>query len=374
VPVQYRFFGFFRLLLAAMVVVQHGLPSLGPEALRTWLPPLEIGSVAVLLFFVLSGFIVVEAAAMFYERRPVPFLVNRLIRIYPPYIVAVLITAAMIALAERFGGHAAIFALFGAVPEHSVSQVVANLFAIIPFTGKLTGPPGGEPILILAWALRIELVFYAVVAMALAAGTFVNQPAARLLGVAGVSFLAVDAVYFQSLRGSGLEFTPYFVLGTSVYFTVQPASVRRRVLALVLVVASSLMCAFHISGQSLINPNAGYARDLSGQGAFFFTGLAIWLGLIVLPRVWPEFWARFNAVDQRSGELTYPLYLTHMAALLPCVWLLASPGLLAMGVGLGVALMVAALMHQTVETPLLAVRRRVREQNRAFPGAMPAHP
>ena len=95
---------------------------------------------------------------------------------------------------------------------------------------------------------------------------------------------------------------------------------------------------------------------------------------IVLPRIWLEFWARYSAVDQRLGELTYPLYLTHMAALLPCVWLLASPGLLAMGVSLGVTLMAAALMHQAVETPLLDIRRRVREQNRAVPSAMPAHP
>ena len=46
------------------------------------------------------------------------------------------------------------------------------------------------------------------------------------------------------------------------------------------------MIAFHISGQTLVNQNAGYVRDLGGQFALFFGGLIIWLGLIALPTIW----------------------------------------------------------------------------------------
>ena len=379
---HYRFFGAFRLLLAAMVVVQHSLPSFGSDHLRAVLAPLEIGSVAVLLFFVLSGFIIVEAAALFYEGRPVPFAINRLIRIYPPYIVAVLLTAVILTVVERLGGHEAAASLFHGRPEFvwtdlSWVDVAANLFAIVPFVGKLIG--GAEPILDLAWALRIELVFYAVVALAIAAGHRAGQPAARPLGLAAIMLLAYDAANFGDLRGKGLEFTPYFVLGASVYFTMQPASLRRRVLAFVLVLVSGLMIANHISGQTPVNQNAGVIRDLGGQFALFFGGLCVWLGLIALPVFWPAGTQRLSATDQRLGELTYPLYLTHMAALLPCVWLLPRLSVpfgstLLAAVSLAFAVAVAVVMHWAVETPLAAIRRRVREQKSPVRAAAPAPP
>ncbi len=359
-PDHYRYFGAFRLLLAVMVVVQHALPALGTGRLPVLIAPLEIGSIAVLLFFVLSGFIVTEAAMLFYVRRPGAFLTNRFIRIYPPYIVAVTLTVLVTATVTQLGGEPAVVALFNEPPDHSAANIFAALAGIFPVAGKLLAPAGAAPILILAWALRIELLFYGVVFLALWAGRVFNQPPARALGVVAIGLLLFDAQWFASLRGNGLEFTPYFVLGTSVYFAITPASARRRVLAGALVIVSSAMIAQHISGQPNSHEQAAFIRDLNGQSALFFAGCALWFFLIALPRIAPRLATSARIVDQKLGELTYPLYLSHMAALLVVLYLVPAGSLRAWPFALGACLGVAWLMHQIVETPLMVLRRRIR--------------
>jgi peptidoglycan/LPS O-acetylase OafA/YrhL len=359
---KYRYFGAFRLLLALMVVVQHAMPGYGPPELRAALAPLEIGSGAVLLFFVLSGFIVVEAAMLFYEGRAGAFLTNRLIRIYPPYIVAVLLTLLVTIAVGQLGGDGAILGLLGAWPDHSASNVLASLIGILPIAGKLVAPLGAEPILTLAWALRIELMFYGVVFLALLAGRMLGQPSARLLGLAGISLLAVNAVWFDAMRGHGLEYVPYFVLGASVYFAITPASTRRRVLASALVLITCVMIAIHISGQEPENLKAHYQRNITGQIILFYAGLAVWCALIALPRLQPALGQRWYAMDQAAGELTYSVYLTHVAALLPCLWLVPTGGFPALLLALVACLGTAYAMNHLVERRLLAMRKKVRGQ------------
>src|ERR1700674_3460490 len=90
----YRYFGSFRLLLAFLVLIQHFLANVAPEALASLFMSLEVGSVAVLVFFSLSGFVIFEAADQIYQDRPASFFANRLLRIVPHFLVAV--TAAIL--------------------------------------------------------------------------------------------------------------------------------------------------------------------------------------------------------------------------------------------------------------------------------------
>lgn len=86
-PDAYRLFGTFRLLLALMVVVSH-THRLAGEGFSKWIGQFGIGNMAVMTFFVLSGFVIAEANELFYNRRTGAFLINRLLRIFPPYFVA----------------------------------------------------------------------------------------------------------------------------------------------------------------------------------------------------------------------------------------------------------------------------------------------
>ena len=54
--------------------------------------PYEPGSLAVLAFFALSGFVIAEAADVAYRGRPVAFLGNRLLRIVPHFVLAMMIS------------------------------------------------------------------------------------------------------------------------------------------------------------------------------------------------------------------------------------------------------------------------------------------
>ena len=95
----YRPFGTLRFVLALLVVVSHSWDLTFAE--NNLLVDIGIGNVAVMGFFVLSGFIITEALATFYAGRPVAFLANRLTRIAPPYWAA---------LAFSIGVHLLLFA------------------------------------------------------------------------------------------------------------------------------------------------------------------------------------------------------------------------------------------------------------------------
>ncbi len=79
-----------RLLLALLVILGHAWPLTGADG-----PSLELVSdVAVNGFFVLSGYLIAESRA---RTRLVPYLWRRFLRIYPGFLVSLLVVAAVFA-------------------------------------------------------------------------------------------------------------------------------------------------------------------------------------------------------------------------------------------------------------------------------------
>jgi peptidoglycan/LPS O-acetylase OafA/YrhL len=92
-PYRYRPFGTFRLILALFVVCQHFVANAAPVGnLYATFLPYELGSLAVLVFFCLSGFVITEAVDQVYARKPAAYLINRFLRIVPHFVVAVVIS------------------------------------------------------------------------------------------------------------------------------------------------------------------------------------------------------------------------------------------------------------------------------------------
>ena len=80
----YRPFGTLRTALAGLVMLHHfGIHLAGPD-LAAALRQVDLGRLAVVVFFVLSGFVITEAAVTFYSGRPIAFASNRLLRICTP--------------------------------------------------------------------------------------------------------------------------------------------------------------------------------------------------------------------------------------------------------------------------------------------------
>ncbi len=87
-PLAYRPFGAFRLLLAGLVVFQHFTANAAPAWWHDRFIGLSPGSAAVLVFFAMSGFVIGEAADRIYHARPGAFLFNRFLRIAPHFAIA----------------------------------------------------------------------------------------------------------------------------------------------------------------------------------------------------------------------------------------------------------------------------------------------
>ncbi|MFN4764798.1 acyltransferase family protein, partial [Gillisia sp. Q332] len=87
----YRPFGAFRFILALAVVFGHG-GWLAGGTLGDLIAASRMGSAADLCFFVLSGFILAEAASTFYAGRWQALAINRILKIVPGFLGALILS------------------------------------------------------------------------------------------------------------------------------------------------------------------------------------------------------------------------------------------------------------------------------------------
>lgn len=148
----------------------------------------EFGWLGVEIFFVISGFILPHAL-MRGEYRALrhwkTFVWKRMVRLEPPYLVAVLLAFALWHLSARmpgFGGNQA--------PEILSAQVLLHF-------GYLNGIAGHEWLVPVFWTLAIELQFYLLIAIAF---PLVASPSSGVRLVAAAvfagAFLATDSPLF----------------------------------------------------------------------------------------------------------------------------------------------------------------------------------
>lgn len=351
---DYRVLGGFRLLLALMVTLQH-FQYLLPAENRVVFHHFGFGVVAVAVFFVISGFIVAEANATFYRGRPRAFLLNRVLRLVPPY---------MAALAISVGVHAALwhagrlqlwdYALqrspldpallagsgFALLPGFH-TRYVAQDFEFIPFV----------------WSLRVEMGFYlAAFAAYLAIGWagragWAGRTGATLGPAVGAAALGLGFGLFGLFlirHGPGLlSDLPCFLLGVSAFLLVRRPSGGNA--ALVLLAGLATFAGFASWQQR------GYPIP-ADQLPLLLLLLGVFALLLLLPQIGPG-WRR---LDRRLGELSYPLYLNHYAVGIVLYDLVPGrgPGLYLGGTVLSLAL--AAAMNQAVEAPLKRLRAHIR--------------
>lgn len=247
---------------------------------------LNIGTVAVMVFFMLSGYWVTRVFAENYARgaRGVQvFYISRFLRIWPLYAMVFLIVY--------------LVALLLSLP------LPPDPWVALPIFGVATH---GTDIIGVTWSLDIELQFYLILPLIVFAMSGLGQRPSR-----DVAFVAVALMFWLVglyLGGrhevqTALLYLPLFLSGAAVYLFDLRASRRGAMLsAAVFVVAGLVAVAIPALSPFII----------FGSGSTFAdNNFGLLWGLLLLPFVAFNVRQKSSRTDRHLGNLSYVLYLVH---------------------------------------------------------------
>lgn len=322
-------FGAWRFLLAVLVAVSHlwGGMIHGPAAYAVW------------GFFVLSGYLMTLVLGHKYGTDAAgirAYAANRVLRIYPSYVVAVLLGIATIWVLRRLGADPA-----GLNPQFLMPNGAWNWLAVVGMVPWL--PQSGLPVPV-AGALYVEVWAYALMPL------FARSRSAALLGTLGALAANLDL-------GFGLD---SFVPRYTGFAT-----------GLLAFGAGALVCHW----RDALRPIAWPVPALLAWGAH----CVVWIYYPYWPWTYGMYasvllsaWVvaslaecRTGAADGWLGDLSYPVYLLHTMA---GAWFLPvfGPGrsfgffCAAFAVTLGLSLAMVAWL----EIPLRRLKRKPGRVNR----------
>jgi peptidoglycan/LPS O-acetylase OafA/YrhL len=312
--------GTFRFVLAFAVVYAHSYSLLSK-------PPIDPGLAAtlgVLMFFTISGYIICFTVERWYQDRPIAFLANRALRIYPMHVVCY--TLALLILwntpAIQFGTLPPI-TREGLTPFEFLKTLL-----IFPSSGFYMNPP--------IWTVLVELQFYAFIGIA----TFFAQrkPIYWIAGMAA-SILTLSGVLSYDEHRMSFAF---FALGGSLVYLKSRWSWPLLAISLLAVIK-------HI----WLIPPGGERANLIHTLVYLATFGVL---LVLISR------NKAGRLDSFLGDLSYPLYACHFPALVlvgsqgrggPVDWLFAVSACIA----------VAIALRFIVELPVSALRARLRSSS-----------
>lgn len=310
--------------------------------------PFAFGHAGVDFFFVLSGFIIVHVHSgdFGHPARIWNYLHKRLLRIYPVYW--------LVFIGVYFGAFA-----FPSLRESMPvdAWVLLKSLLLFPQDKALVGGTGA-PVLVVAWSLQYEVLFYAIVALWILA---------RSVGIATIVALVVlwvlhpfgNAFPFSFVQAVWLTL---FALGAGVAMLHKQAPDLLRaplyvvILGFLLFIGNGLIETIHL--------------DLPvelGEGGRFIYGIAS--ALMILGLIQAESAGMANRFKprwaMRLGDASYALYLIHFPLIsVICkiaVWLGLSDdwgALATFGAGSILCIAAALLFHSWIEKPMLDFFRR----------------
>lgn len=356
--------GALRLFLALSVVVWH-------------MPGRSVGlvdaGVAVVLFFIISGFYMALVVNESYAGEPGRFWIARLLRIFPPYLAMCAVMVAWFTLrpspnvftgmsAEPFPGRPGlIFLNLGLIGQDLFEAIVESLRAgehnLLQRLLAGLAPVGfyddrwmlvGQ-----AWSLGSELLFYALAPFAVRS---TRRLALLLAASLAVRWIMIFGLGYSSAIW-GYRFFPatvcLFVLGSLGYHLY--ARIRRS--RMVKPIGALVTWVFGISAIALvwrygkilpIDPARGYDAP---HLLFVYLGVAA-----ALPFLFARW--RDSAVDRWLGELSYPLYIVHGLTVGIVYFIWGMQGQTAVATALVFSLAAAAAMYAVVDRPIDRWRHR----------------
>ena len=292
-PARYELLDGLRGLAALAVVIHHvGI--------------VEDGHFAVMVFFVISGYCITASAesSLRAESGFSAFMIKRVRRIYPPYLLALLFFVVTRIL--KGAGHP--HSIFSRPPVDWLQNIT-----LTQWLSDLVHPvlwPGQNPQLFVAafWSLNYEEQFYLVMGLCLLAVVRLRIPLViPVLALGAVGIVWNWLVPGNWICGLFIEYWAHFALGSTLYFVLcryTAAAYRRAFIAGVLVIG--LFCGARI----VLHPADAYDAMRAMVELTFLAGVCLTLYCL------RPFSARISASRlwrpvAALGTISYSLYLIH---------------------------------------------------------------
>ena len=290
--------GIFRFILACFVAFEHILLELNFQDIRPFWS-LDAG-LAVLTFFVISGFIISLSLNKNYFlggnyfKQSFYYYINRLLRVYPLYILSIIFFYIDLAFLNVINSKDLI--ILNKTQFLDYNFILFNIFLIFQhsfFNLNLVNS--------VAWSLDIELQWY-LIAPALYYFFYFKFKLIYLRIVIYILSLLLLYAFNQILeiKSYFLEYGSYFIWGILLYdlFMIYQTKVRNFFRTdLLFFVAAILIISFLIFD-------------------FDFLSYFYWLGVGLIC-----FTVNFkNKIDKVFGDLSYPIFILHMS-ILPIIFL-----------------------------------------------------
>jgi peptidoglycan/LPS O-acetylase OafA/YrhL len=272
--------GLFRLFLASIVVVQH-------------FSRIALGTMAVYVFFMLSGYWVSRMWMTKYALMPTPyrtFILSRLGRLLPVFL---LVTVVMILMRWYAGS------LLALSWWENVSTWVLLGYASI----------SGGGYLIPAWSLDLEMQYYLLAPALLWLIAKLRRPG-LILGM----MLPLAAILMASSRANFPIVLPYllfFSIGMVSYVHSWRPSAKLEIASVAVCVAALLLAVALPMTRGLVFVGA-HPGPLSEYNGRFCVVLAAFAAPVAIATVW----RRSPKWDRALGDISYVVYLVHF----PFAW------------------------------------------------------
>lgn len=275
----------FRVILAIFVLISHSFP-LGGFGSEPSIGGLSLGGFAVAGFFSISGFLVTRSRR---NLSPIEFARRRILRIYPGYIVAIIVTALVLSLAVDFS-----------VSSWSISSALSYIAWSLPLilgqSSALTATVSGLPYPLGVngnlWTLAPEAILYVALAVSFSFAFFKRMKWSWIFVIAISSFITIllqnGLLPFHD--GMNNKIVMLFFLTNYFFAGVFLSSLRERLKGnWASFIASSLL------GLALTNLGFGYSL-----ASIFYAYSILWLSSNISSKA-----MRLNSVNDYS----YGLYL-----------------------------------------------------------------
>ncbi len=264
------------------------------------------GHLGVVLFFLISGFIITHTALR-EDRRS--FFIKRMMRIFPPLFFAVLVSWLLLRLAAATGT-----TLLG-VNGGGVWHWLAATFMLDGFV------PGGSRALDVSWTLVIELLFYAMTFFLLGSA---RRNALRSIWImtglwVGLVLVSFNWPVYSSTQNALLSiYVGFLLLGRIIYFWNQK----------IIGTASAIIAAVLVSTLYAVFTDSAYPGFLLKPGGWggvepavsYIYAIIIFVGMMLLS---PK---RTVQPFKLLGDVSYSLYLLHIPVGITVLNLLAKTG------------------------------------------------